>query len=64
MNEMVKFWFEQLYSNEIEEIKATIENESMWELGYNGEMPNPHTENIKDLKEYIKLLEEKLKELK
>lgn len=64
MNEMVKFWFEELYKNEIEEIKTTIDNERMWELGYDGEEPvNPHTENIEVLKEYIEVLDEKLAEL-
>lgn len=65
MSETVRFWFEYLYRDAIEEAKGTIENERMWELGYNGEEPvNPHTENIKLLKEYIKLLEEKMEELK
>lgn len=65
MNEMVKFWFEELYRNEIEEIKVAISNEHMWELGYNGAEPvNPHTENIEMLKEYLDMLEEKLEELK
>ena len=49
---------------EIEEIKGTISNEHLWELGYDGEEPNPHTENIETLKEYLEMLEEKLKELK
>lgn len=64
MDEMVKFWFEELYKKEIEEIKGTISNEHLWELGYNGEEPNPHTENIERLKEYIEALNEKLEELK
>lgn len=64
MNEMVKFWFEELYRNEIEEIKVAIDNEHMWALGYDGKEPiNPHIENIETLKEYIFLLEEKLNEL-
>lgn len=63
MNETVRIWFEELYKKEIEEAKGTIENEHMWELGYNGEEPNPHTENIEVLKEYIEILEEKLAEL-
>lgn len=64
MNETVKTWFEELYTKEIEEIKGTISNERLWELGYDGEEPNPHTENIETLKEYLEMLEEKLKELK
>lgn len=64
MNETIKIWLEELYKNEIEEIKGTVDNERIWELGYDGEEPNPHTENIKVLKEYLEILEEKLEELK
>lgn len=64
MNEMVKFWLENLYKNEIKNAKGTISNEHLWELGYNGEEPNPHTGNIEVLHEYIEALEEKLEELK
>ena len=64
MNETIKFWFEELYKNEIEEIKCAIRNEHLWELGYDGEEPvNPHTENIELLGEYLEMLEEKLEEL-
>lgn len=65
MTETVKIWLEELYTNEINESRETIKNEHLWELGYNGEEPvNPHTENIELLKEYIKVLNEKLEELK
>lgn len=65
MNELVKIWLEELYTNAIEETKDTIKNERMWELGYNGKEPvNPHTENIRVLEEYIGVLEEKLQELR
>lgn len=64
MNETVKFWLEKLYKNAIEGAKGTISNEHLWELGYNGEDPNPHTGNIEVLKEYIEVLESKLEELK
>lgn len=64
MNEMVKFWLEKLYKDEIKNAKGTISNEHLWELGYNGEEPNPHTGNIEVLHEYIEVLEEKLEELK
>lgn len=64
MNETVRFWLEELYKKEIDEIKGTISNEHLWELGYDGEDPNPHTENIEVLKEYLEVLEEKLGELK
>ena len=64
MNETVKIWLEELYTKEVEEVKGTIENEHLWELGYDGDEPNPHTENIEVLEEYLEYLEEKLKELK
>ena len=65
MSETVKFWFEELYKKEIEEIEGTISNERLWELGYNGDEPiNPHTENIEMLTEYLEALKEKLAEIK
>ena len=65
MNEIVKIWLEELYIKEIEEVNGTIENLKLCELGYDGNEPvNPYTENIKVQKEYINILEEKLKEIK
>lgn len=64
MDEMIKEWLKQLYENEIEESKANIENEHLWELGYDGEEPNPHTENIERLNEYVEILKKKINELK
>ena len=64
MNETVKMWLEELYTKEIEEIRGTISNEHLWELGYDGDEPNPHTETIEVLKEYLDVLESKLEELK
>lgn len=65
MNEMIKCWLEQLYANEIEDVKGTISNERLWEHGYDGKEPfNPHTENIAVLIEYIEVLEDLLEELK
>ena len=65
MNETVKNWLEKLYKKEIEEVKGTINNEHLCELGYDGNEPtNPHTENIEVLKEYIEALESKLEELR
>lgn len=64
MSELVRIWFRNLYSGEIEEVKSAISNEHLWELGYDGTEPvNPHTENIEVLKEYLAALEEKLEEL-
>lgn len=69
MSETVKIWLEELghptkeeIEAEIEEVKCTIDNERLWELGYNGEEPiNPHTENINELTEYLEILKEMLK---
>jgi hypothetical protein len=63
MNETTKIWLGYLYTKEIEEVKTAIKNEHLWELGYDGEEPNPHTENIEVLKEYLEVLEEKLNEI-
>lgn len=62
MTETVKFWFERLYKNEIEEIEASIKNERVWELGCDDEY-NPHTENIAIMEEYLDALREKIREL-
>ena len=63
MNETVKIWLEEIYKEAIEGARGTISNEHLWELGYDGEEPNPHTENIEMLMEYIEVLEAKLAEL-
>ena len=68
MNETVKIWLEELgnptegkIKAEIEEVKGTISNEHLCELGYNeNEQTNPHTENILVLTEYLEVLEEML----
>lgn len=68
MNETVKIWLEELgnptkeeIKAEIEEVRGTISNEHLFELGYEGKEPwNPHTENIGVLMEYLEVLEEML----
>lgn len=45
-----------LFDKEIAEVKGTISNESLWEAGYNGDPPNPHTGNIAFLYRYLGLL--------
>lgn len=63
-DDLIKVWSEECKSRiinmldqEINEIPDTIKNEHLWELGYDGEDPNPHTQNIENLKEYRKRLE-------
>lgn len=63
MRETVKIWLIHLYEKEIIESRDTLSNEHIWELGYDGEEPNPHTNNIADIQEYITVLEEKIREL-
>ena len=63
MNKIVKIWLKELFEEEINEVNGTIKNNHIWELGYDGEEPNPYTENIEVLKEYLEYLEEKLDEL-
>ena len=63
-SETIKFWLEQLYDQEIKGAYGTISNEHIWEIGYDGEEPNPHTENIKQLQEYIRVLDKLKGELK
>ena len=63
-DDIIKVWSEECKSRiinmldqEINEIPDNIRNEHIWELGYDGEDPNPHTQNIENLKEYRKRLE-------
>ena len=63
-DDLVKLWSEEckqrvidMLDKEIKEIPDTIKNEHIWELGYDGEDLNPHTQNIETLKEYLKRLE-------
>lgn len=63
-DDLVRVWSEDcklriinMLDKEINEIPDTIKNEHLWELGYDGEDPNPHTQNIENLKEYRKRLE-------
>lgn len=37
---------------ELEDLNGTIENEKLWEKGYTGEGPNPHTWNLEYLRKY------------
>lgn len=63
MSETVKIWIKELFEKEINETNGTIKNEHIWELGYDGEEPNPHTQNIETLTEYLEYLKEKLNEI-
>lgn len=60
MNEIIKEWLKQLYEQAIVGTKIDIDilNNHLWELGYDGEESNPHTEEIELLKEYIEVLKE------
>ena len=77
-NETVQIWLDDLVERtgydttdqltreeilaEIKEVRGTISNERIWELGYDGEEPiNPHTENIEVLVEYLGVLDGMLK---
>lgn len=55
--EELKIKINKLIDDEINEIPDNIRNEHLWELGYDGEDPNPHTQNICNLEEYRKRLE-------
>ena len=63
MSEMITFRLIEMYKSEIEEVNAAICNEHLWELGYCGDEPNPHTENIADLSDYVSVLEDMIAEL-
>lgn len=63
-DDIIKVWSEEcklriinMLDQEINEIPDSIRNEHIWELGYDGEDTNPHTQNIENFKEYRKRLE-------
>ena len=51
----------QLFDGEISVAGMTISNEHLWELGYDGDEPNPHSDNIVMYMQYLNVLE-RLKE--
>lgn len=53
-----KHRLEDLINRELKDINGTISNEHIWELGYEGDDPNPHTDNIEKLFAYRDVLYE------
>lgn len=61
MDETIKQWFRDLYSEAIKETEGTIANERTWQKGSaSDEEVEMHERNIETLEEYIELLREKL----
>ena len=59
MNEMIKYWLNAMYDENIEDAKGTIRNEEMWAKGSpSREEEQMHLDNIADIQEYITVLEE------
>ena len=59
MNEMIKFWLNAMYDENIEDAKCTIRNEEMWAKGSpSREEEQMHLDNIAVIQEYITVLEE------
>lgn len=52
----VKCRLEDLINGELKELNGTIRNEHIWELGHEGDDPNPHTDNIEKLVAYRDVL--------
>lgn len=63
MNEMFKIWLADLYLNEIDEVKGSIENEELWAAAAEADA-EMHRENIATMEAYIAELKEKIAELK
>ena len=47
-----------LFDVEIADVEMTISNEHLWELGYEGDEPNPHSGNIVMYMQYLNALEQ------
>ena len=62
-NELVKIWIENLFRIELEDTKDAIKNEEIWDLGSDTmDAQLGHESNIENLKEYISILEDILKQ--
>ena len=48
----------QLFDGEIAVVRMTVSNEHLWELGYDGDEPNPHSGNIVMYMQYLNVLEQ------
>ena len=46
----------EVFTAELQNTLGSIENEKLWELGYDGEEPNPHTQNLVNLEAYRRWL--------
>lgn len=55
--DMINGWLDNLLDGAIKETQTEISNEHIWELGYDGKGPNPHTQNIVNLQRYKELLQ-------
>ena len=51
-----KHTLEEIFAAELQDTLVNIKNEKLWELGYNGEEPNPHTQNLANLEAYRRWL--------
>ena len=51
-----KHTLEEVFAAELQDTLGSIENEKLWELGYDGEEPNPHTQNLVNLEAYRRWL--------
>lgn len=57
MTDNIRFWLEQLYVNEIEEVSVAASNEHLWALGSNTtEEATQHEMNADELRKYIQIL--------
>ena len=54
----------RLFDGEITAVGMTISNEHLWELGYDGEEPNPHSGNIVMYMQYLDVLEQLKEQVK
>lgn len=49
---------EDLINSELKDLDNALDNEHVWEFGYEGDDPNPHTDNIEKLFAYRDVLYE------
>lgn len=51
-----KHTLEEIFAAELQDTLGSIRNEKLWELGYDGEEPNPHIQNLANLEAYRRWL--------
>ena len=65
MSEMAREWLRSLYAGALDETKAAVVSERLWQNGATSDDEiQDREQNIRDLEEYIEVLQERLDALR